>query len=107
MADKKKKQSISIDNRRARFEYEFLEKLEAGIVLSGTEIKSIRQGHVNLRDAYCFFKKGELFVKSMFIGIVTLLMGFVMGLASLIGLIVTIALHVNHKRKRRADASAA
>lgn len=64
MAEKKK---IEIKNRRASFEYEFLEKHEAGIVLTGTEIKSIRQGKVNLRDAYCYFKKGELFVKSMFI----------------------------------------
>ena len=67
MAQKKKKKTIEIDNRRARFEYEFLERHEAGLVLTGTEIKSIRKGHVNLRDAYCFFKKGELFVKSMFI----------------------------------------
>jgi len=62
-----KKNRIEIVNRRARFEYEFLEKHEAGIVLSGTEIKSIRAGNVNLRDAYCFFKKEELFVKSLFI----------------------------------------
>ena len=67
MAGKQKKKTIEIDNRRARFEYEFLERHEAGLVLTGTEIKSIRKGHVNLRDAYCFFKKGELFVKSMFI----------------------------------------
>ena len=66
MAEKKKRK-VDIVNRRARFEYEFLEKYEAGIVLSGTEIKSIRAGNVNLRDAYCFFKKGELFVKSLFI----------------------------------------
>jgi len=67
MAEKMKKNRIEIVNRRARFEYEFLEKHEAGIVLSGTEIKSIRAGNVNLRDAYCFFKKEELFVKSLFI----------------------------------------
>lgn len=67
MADKKKKNKVEIVNRRARFEYEFLEVYEAGIVLTGTEIKSIRAGNVNLRDAYCFFKQEELFVKSIFI----------------------------------------
>lgn len=69
MAEKKtKKSTIEINNRRAAFEYQFLDKLEAGIVLTGTEIKSIRQGKVNLSDAFCFFRKGELFVRSMFIG---------------------------------------
>lgn len=68
MADKKtKKTGIEILNRRAGFEYQFIEKFEAGIVLTGTEIKSIRQGKVNLSDAYCYIKKGELYVKSMFI----------------------------------------
>ena len=64
---KKKEHDIEIKNRRASFEYEFLEKYEAGIVLTGTEIKSIRQGKVNLRDSYCYFKRGELYVKSLFI----------------------------------------
>ncbi len=69
MAEQKKKQAkIEIVNRRASFEYHFDDKLEAGIVLQGTEIKSIRQGNVNLSDAYCLFKKGELYIKSMFIG---------------------------------------
>ncbi|MCI5083638.1 MAG: SsrA-binding protein SmpB [Saprospiraceae bacterium] len=70
MANKKdsgKKKSVEIINRRAAHEYFFTEQYEAGIVLQGTEIKSIRAGNVNLRDAYCFFKKGELYVKSMFI----------------------------------------
>jgi SsrA-binding protein len=67
MAKQKKEYDIEIKNRRASFEYEFLEKYEAGIVLTGTEIKSIRQGNVNLRDSYCYFKKGELYVKSLFI----------------------------------------
>lgn len=64
MADKKK---IEIINRKAAYEYEFIDELEAGILLTGTEIKSIREGNVNLRDAYCVFKKGELFLRSMFI----------------------------------------
>lgn len=68
MAEKKKKQEIEIINRRAKHEYQFITTLEAGIVLQGTEIKSIRQNNVNLRDSYCVFKKGELYVKSLFIG---------------------------------------
>lgn len=68
MAEKKKKQEIEIVNRRATHEYKFIATHEAGIVLQGTEIKSIRQHNVNLRDAYCIFRKGELYVKSLFIG---------------------------------------
>ena len=56
-----------IVNRRAGYEYHFLSKHEAGIVLMGSEIKSIRSGHVNLSDAYCFFKDGELWLKSMYV----------------------------------------
>ena len=68
MADKKSKnKSIEIVNRKAKHEYQFLDTYEAGIVLKGTEIKSIRRGNVNLRDAYCLFVKGELFLKNMFI----------------------------------------
>lgn len=67
MAKKDKKPDINVENRRARYEYEFIEKYDAGIILQGTEIKSIRGGNVNLRDAYCVFKKGELFVRSLFI----------------------------------------
>ncbi|HMQ50053.1 MAG TPA: SsrA-binding protein SmpB [Saprospiraceae bacterium] len=69
MATKKKQEyEIEIANRRANFEYHFLELFEAGLVLMGTEIKSIRKGNVNLRDAYCLFEEGGLVVKSMFIG---------------------------------------
>lgn len=64
MADKKQ---IEIINRKAAYEYEFLDELTAGIQLMGTEIKSIRSGNVNMRDAYCVFKKGELWLRSMFI----------------------------------------
>jgi SsrA-binding protein len=66
MAEKKKK-NIEIVNRRAEHEYFFKEKYEAGIVLQGTEIKSIREGNVNLSDSYCVFKDGELFVYNLFI----------------------------------------
>jgi len=69
MAEKKnsKNKKQAFVNRRAKFEYQFLDVYEAGIVLQGTEIKSIRNGHVNLNDAYCFFQKGELYIKNMFI----------------------------------------
>lgn len=67
MADKKKKPTVEIVNRRAEYEYQFLETYEAGIVLQGTEIKSIRRGSADLRDAYCVFKNGELHIRSMYI----------------------------------------
>lgn len=66
MAEKKPK-TIEIVNRRARYEYEFLDVFEAGIVLQGTEIKSIRKGNANLSDAYCWFQPDGLYVRSMFI----------------------------------------
>lgn len=56
-----------IINRKASYEYHFHSKHEAGIVLQGSEIKSVRSGHVNLSDAYCLFKDGELFLKSLYI----------------------------------------
>jgi len=58
---------IHIKNRKASFEYEFLEKLTAGIQLQGTEIKSIRHGQANINDAFCQFKGMELFVINMHI----------------------------------------
>ncbi len=61
----KAKSSIQIKNRRASFDYEFLETYTAGIQLVGTEIKSIRAGKVSLQDAYCFFAGGSLFVRGM------------------------------------------
>ena len=57
--------NISIPNKRAKFEYAFLEEYSAGMVLTGTEIKSIRQGKVNMSDAYCVFNGTELFVKNL------------------------------------------
>lgn len=56
---------VDIKNRRASFEYAFLETFTAGIALTGTEIKSIRQGKVNLQDAYCLFLNDELFLRNM------------------------------------------
>ncbi len=62
---KRGKANIDIKNKRASFDYEFLETLTAGIVLTGTEIKSIREGKASLSDAYCYFVGNELFVKNM------------------------------------------
>ncbi len=59
--------SIVIKNKKASHDYEFLEKFIAGIKLSGTEIKSIREGKVTLADSYCYFSNGELFIKGMHI----------------------------------------
>ncbi|MCL1973244.1 MAG: SsrA-binding protein SmpB [Bacteroidetes bacterium] len=59
------KSNIEIKNKRAGFEYEFIESFTAGIVLTGTEIKSIREGKASLVDAYCYFSGNELFVKHM------------------------------------------
>lgn len=59
--------NIVIKNRRASHEYEFIDKLIAGIILTGTEIKSIRDGRVNLTDSYCSFRNGEMFVIGMHI----------------------------------------
>ena len=62
-----KSSQIHIKNRRASFDYELLEKFTAGIVLFGTEIKSIRESKVSLADSYCLMDKGELWVKGMHI----------------------------------------
>jgi SsrA-binding protein len=56
---------INIRNRQATYEFELLDKYVAGLVLTGTEIKSIREGKVNLQDGYCYFNNGELFVKGV------------------------------------------
>lgn len=61
----KAKSNIEIKNKRASFDYEFIETFQAGIVLSGTEIKSIRAGKASLVDCYCYFVGNELFVKNM------------------------------------------
>jgi len=61
------KANITIKNKKASHDYEYLEKFIAGIVLSGTEIKSLRLGKATLSDSYCFFSDGELFIKGMHI----------------------------------------
>ena len=65
MSKEKKPQQVRITNKRASFDYEFLEEYDAGIVLVGTEIKSIRAGKASLQDAYCYFSGGELYVRGM------------------------------------------
>ena len=61
----RKKSPIQIRNKKASFEYLFVDDYTAGIVLTGTEIKSIRQGKASLIDTYCYFANGELWVKGM------------------------------------------
>ena len=58
---------VNIKNKRATFDYELVDTYTAGIVLTGTEIKSIRLGKASLVDTYCYFAKGELWVKNMHI----------------------------------------
>lgn len=61
----RKKSPVQIKNRKAAFEYFFIEEFTAGIVLTGTEIKSIRAGKASLVDTYCTIINGELWVKGM------------------------------------------
>lgn len=68
MAKKEKDlNNVSIKNKKASFEYHFLDKFVAGIVLQGSEIKSIRDGKVNLQASYCVVKNEELFVRELHI----------------------------------------
>ncbi len=57
--------SVQIKNRKASFEYELIEKFEAGMVLKGTEIKSIREGKASVQEAYCFLRDQAAYVKGM------------------------------------------
>ncbi|MCC5930359.1 MAG: SsrA-binding protein SmpB [Cyclobacteriaceae bacterium] len=59
--------TVNIKNRKASFEYQFIDKFTAGIVLTGTEVKSVRESKVNLQHAYCTFKKDELYIREMHI----------------------------------------
>ena len=62
MSEQKK---INVRNRRATFDYEILEEFVAGVVLAGTEIKSIRAGKVSMVDSFCYFDKGELWIRGV------------------------------------------
>ncbi|MBN3520190.1 SsrA-binding protein SmpB [Algoriphagus lutimaris] len=58
---------VNIKNKKASFQFEFIEKFVCGMVLKGTEIKSIREGKVSLTEAFCVFLRGELYVRQMHI----------------------------------------
>lgn len=60
-------QQVYIKNRPVTFEYAIEDKLTAGIILTGSEIKSVREGKVSFNDSYCFFHDGELWIKSLHI----------------------------------------
>ena len=61
----RKKSPVQIKNKKASFEYFFMETFTAGIALTGTEIKSIRMGKASLVDTFCFINNGEIWVKGM------------------------------------------
>ena len=65
--DKLKASSINIKNKRAEFDYQVIDKYTAGIVLTGTEIKSIRSGKAGLVDTFCYIHNGEIWVKNMYV----------------------------------------
>lgn len=67
MAEAKKSVKVIANNKKAYHEYFVDEKLEAGIALYGTEIKSLRQGHVNLKDSYCSITHDEIFASGIHI----------------------------------------
>ena len=62
-----KDSNVNIKNKRATFDYEIIETFIAGIVLSGTEIKSIRLGKAGLSDTFCYINNGEVWVKNMYV----------------------------------------
>ncbi|WP_276499646.1 SsrA-binding protein SmpB [Pontibacter litorisediminis] len=62
---------VNIVNRKASFEYQFLDKYTAGVMLMGTEIKSIREGKVNMQDGYCVFTRNELWLHNVHISTYT------------------------------------
>jgi len=65
MAKQRFSNDISIKNRQATYQYEILDTYVAGMVLRGTEIKSIREGKANLQEGHCYFNNGELFTKGI------------------------------------------
>jgi SsrA-binding protein len=67
MADDRSEKLIA-DNRKAGFDYHVLETFEAGLALTGTEVKAIREGRVNLRDSYCRFEHAEAFLLGAHVG---------------------------------------
>jgi SsrA-binding protein len=68
MAQEDSERQIIATNRRARYEYEIVDTAEAGIVLIGPEVKSLRAGNANLSDGYAFVRRGEIFLSNVHIG---------------------------------------
>jgi SsrA-binding protein len=68
MAQEDNERKIIATNRRARYEYEIVDTVEAGIALLGPEVKSLRAGNANLSDGYAFARRGELFLSNVHIG---------------------------------------
>ncbi|MCE2964004.1 MAG: SsrA-binding protein SmpB [Chitinophagales bacterium] len=66
--NKEIKGQIRIANKKAGFLYNLVKKYSAGIILQGTEVKAIRMGRVSINEAFCYFKKSELFIKNMNVG---------------------------------------
>jgi SsrA-binding protein len=71
MASTRFEKSLSIKNSKAYFDYQILDTYQAGVVLRGTEIKSVRESKLNLQDAYCQFRNGELYVVNLYIALYT------------------------------------
>lgn len=65
--DKKPKSRTIADNRKARYSYEVLDTLEAGIALTGTEVKSLRDGHANIQESYASVEDGELWLINSYV----------------------------------------
>ncbi len=64
-----KQSQVNVKNKRASFDYEFVDTFTAGIVLTGTEIKSIRAGKASLVDTFCYVNNGEIWVKNMYVAL--------------------------------------
>ena len=68
MAQEEKSRQIVATNRRARFDYEIVDTVEAGMALIGPEVKSLRAGNANLSDGYAFVRRGQMFLSNVHIG---------------------------------------
>lgn len=67
MAAEKRPIKVIATNKKAKFEYFFLDKYKAGVMLTGTEVKSVKLGRVSMSDAYCYFRMGELWLRNLHI----------------------------------------
>lgn len=70
MATKEKNTNLSPEtvNRKAKFNFELIESFDAGLMLTGTEVKALREGKVSMVDSFCYFLRGELYAKNLHIG---------------------------------------